>query len=144
MAGVIAEATRMTDDGSTWRFRLADGQTVTIDFNVADVILATGAGDPGNLLLYGAVDEQPWYATLRPLQEHRGCFLIQDDARDEGQRIQFDQGLRLPKSDGFIAGENDEGRIRGGGVSGLEDFCINDRGEVRAYGTAIFALEADR
>lgn len=141
VVGVIAEKTRLTDDGSTWEFALVDGQTVTIHFDVAEPLEHTGGQDPGNLVLYGTIDEQPWYATLRPLNTTPGCYLLVDHARDEGDRIQFDGGLRLPKAADFTPGPNDNGRIAGGGATGGEDFCINERGEVRSYGPGIYHLE---
>lgn len=94
-------------------------------------------------MLYGINDGQPWYLML-PLREdiRPGCFLIEDKGRDEGDRILFDNGLRLPKAADFEAGYNDKGRT-GGGPAGRARFCTNASGEVVTYGAVLDQAASD-
>lgn len=135
VAGVVAaEATRLMGEGSRWEYRLENGESVTIDYDIAEPLPnSSSTGEKGSLLVYGTTDEQPWYFGMSELKA--GCFALSDKARDEGGAILFDNGLRLPKASDFSDryGYKENGRIKGSGPAGTETFCINDRAEVAYY-----------
>lgn len=57
VAGVVAEATRLAGDGSKWEYRLENGESLTIDYDVAEALPNGHAtGEEGSLLVYGTTD----------------------------------------------------------------------------------------
>lgn len=109
-------------------------------------IVVSAGGTPGHLLLSGAGPDRAWIAFLAPgtLTTTRfpaGCYPLYSWGTDEGNWIQTDIGLRVPKAPGFDPGllpETPDGPVPtahpGLRYEGVDvAFCLNSEGFVTAH-----------
>jgi hypothetical protein len=138
VVGVIEAEENM--DGA-WRYELSGGDTLEIDFDNTVTLPESTGGGVGALLLYGG-GEDSWYMTLREPHADSYGFLLDAEARDDGEHIVFENGLRLSKAPDFDGrGWPQDGRYDSpSGEAGFAPFCINGDGEVTVY----LAQPADR
>jgi hypothetical protein len=121
-AGVVETRERQADGREL--LRLDDGRQVTVDTKTQLLVLESSIPEPGDLLLAGVVP-RPWVARLTGADP---CFLIGGSGTEDGDAIEVDAGVRLPKAAEFDRAHYDESehRFNGGG------FCVNAAGEVTA------------
>jgi hypothetical protein len=130
VVGVIESSENVT---GVWHYELENGESLDIDFDeTATLPRSSGGGDPGTLLFYGEGGDA-WYMGLAPFDD--GSYQIDTPARDDGEYIVFENGLRLPKTPGFDGrGWPQDGRYDSPtSECCFAPFCINERGEVTAY-----------
>ena len=135
VAGVVVEAVRLPD-GRRWRYTLADGQTLDVDYDQTMSLL--GGPQIGRLLLAGTdPDGRRWVAGVSlsgsaGIGRPPGCFDFPDQGRARDGWIETNGGYRLPKAADFRDmrdSPNDEF------ASDRGTFCLNDKGEVTSYDT---------
>ncbi len=139
VAGVVESEESLP--GSSMRYLLTDGRTITIDYAKTRIVVSVGRA-VGDLLLSGSSTEGPWIALLAPAQPRSdispGCYGLIGWGTDEGDWIQTDIGLRLRKAPDFDAGllpQTPGGLVptphvglRYEGVQ--QTFCLNSQGLV--------------
>lgn len=127
--GVILSVTRA---GEADVFTLAGGSTVEIDRIEAERLFERRPDE--GLLLYGAEEDEAWYAILGTYRSDEECFELEDTAMDMDTHILFDSGLVLPKAPDFRRYDNfHDDRYEERAQIGFTPFCLNERGEVTDY-----------
>lgn len=130
VAGVVEESTQLPN-GHTWAYRLADGQTLEIDYDQTASLL--GGPQDGRLLLAGTdPDGRKWVAGIVGDQPARpaGCFLTRGQGRANDGWIETESGWRFPKAANFVDAR-DQPTDEFFSERGV--FCLNDKGEVTSY-----------
>jgi hypothetical protein len=113
------------------QFDLSNDQVVVLELNSARNLGGPEPGE-GDLFLYGTEPDGPWFWSGPLLDDPRTggqCAEIMAPARDEGDTIAFEIGLRLPKADDFDPFEVTDGQF----TDPTQGFCLNERGEVTRY-----------
>lgn len=131
VAGVVVEIVRLPD-GGRWRYRLADGQTLEVDYDQTTNLL--GGPQIGRLLLAGTdPDGRRWVAGVSlstAIGRPPGCFDFPDQGRASDGWIETNGGFRLPKAaDFYDSRDNPDDEF----ASDRGVFCLNERGEVTSY-----------
>jgi hypothetical protein len=124
--GVVVDREFLPD--GVRRFTIEGGQHVDLDLDRANSLDGGSGGPVGTLLLAGETVGDAWHILLAERGE--GCFRLDIYATDADDSIIFDNGLRLPKADGFDPGSVSDGRYDQHPQSG---FCVNRNGEVESY-----------
>jgi hypothetical protein len=108
-AGVLVSSKWVTLN-TIARYLLDDGESVTANVSDRDAMqfVYRDPGQAGDLVLAGE-HPGPWIAFLAPASTTRsglpdGCFALYSNGTDDGDWIQTDVGLRLPKAAGFDPG----------------------------------------
>ena len=129
IAGIVEDEAQLPN--GHWQYRLADGQTLEIDYDQTTSLL--GGPHLGYLLLAGTdSDGGRWVAGVEGDWPGRppGCLLLPDQGRADDGWIETVDGFRLPKAADFhdFRGNPDDTFTSPTGV-----FCLNERGEVTSY-----------
>ncbi len=113
-------------------FTLEDGAMVEINRSEAERLFELRPDE--GLLLYGAGEEEPWYAIVGTYRSDEECFELEDTATDMDTHILFDSGLLLPKAPDFRRYDNfHDDRYEERAQIGFTPFRLNERGEVTDY-----------
>ncbi len=116
VAGVAASVEPRT-------IHFTDGRTVTLRPG-AWALSAPGIVE-GELVVLSSLEDAQWYASFSPIGD--GAWFWNEFAIDDGDYLWFDNGLRLPKAEGFVP--DSDGRY--GGV--WQQCLLNANGEVTGY-----------
>ena len=111
------------------RVTFTHGDAIELGASTHDVDLYGELILEGELLLIGLHNSSIGYATLSIVLD--ACYILDEPAVDDGKKVLFRFGLRLPKAPDFDPGAIDNGQF----PSFREGFCINSSGEVVRYGS---------
>lgn len=133
--GVI-EMLMSSEDGTTTTLFLETGEEVVV--HNADDIDAYGTLNAGSLLVSGQLDDARWHMSLAPSEEvPPDCYVPGVAPFDDGSHVVFPAGgpsgaygIRLPKSEDFVAEDPDPRTQRYGRAESPTFFCVNSVGEV--------------
>lgn len=120
VAGIVSEVDTRPDGNA---FTLESGEEILIPTNARNF---GSMPSPGDLFMSGESEACGRFrarAVPRDLPEFPGCLAIGQSAIDDGDYVIFQEGLRVPKAEGFDT--------RARYVSGTA--CLNERGEIAYY-----------
>jgi len=134
---IISLVTKVDQDGSPVVLTLASGDRIDFEgIGGEREVYRRGNLEPGDLLLAGPGNPADWYALLSPTSTVRtgsskpdpACWAINGGAFEDGDFIDFSNGLRLPKAAGFsVVDDYIEDPFP---ARGSDEFCVNQEGQV--------------